>query len=770
MIHELYERYPRLAQLLDHLCVDQLAQAGADELSQLLQSDPRACELYVRYLDLHANLWWDLAHVSPSDAPLSEAGASEWQPLTSATTPPAMRQTLQDLLAEASREPDLWASPLATSRTETVVAGAQIARQELTPGKRLTFWRTGTWRQRVSISAIAVLLGVGVLWGLRPTGNVPGETLLVEQNSGNPETQESPTGGSAGTESLTSSSDLPPALPELHWELATGPSRSASPGKGTPSSSRDSVPVNPSAGKWDDARVIAAIDRQIEKGWQDHGVMPSPNAGDYEWVRRIYLDLAGRIPTAEEIQQYVEDVPAQRAGRLVDRLLASPDFAFHWSSRWTNLLVGRTPDARVDRIALQAFLRDAVTENRGWNGVVRDLIAAEGNPRENGAANFLVAHLNNEAVPATAFVARTLLGSQIHCAQCHKHPYYELSQQEFWELNSFFKQAVVERVNAPLSPGETMSPEGKGGTYRLVDRQAGGPTYFETRTGVMKVAYPKFNGQEVDAAATVSRRGELAQILTEGAGTQVAQAFVNRTWSQMFGYGFTLPVDDLGPHNPPTHPELFENLTEAFVASDYDLKRLLRWICLSRPYRLSSQVLVENRNDAPDQGELPAFSRMYFKPLTAEQLYDSLLSIKGDYGQSRRDWKTHAVRREQWVNQFVSSLQNDENDESQHFEGTISQALVMMNGDLVSETISSRSNPLLGDLISATVSDVEKFERLSLSVLSRKPRPEEVALFRKLTRPLRDARNPAERELQLASRLEDAFWAYLNSSEFVINH
>ncbi|MCA8983744.1 MAG: DUF1553 domain-containing protein [Planctomycetaceae bacterium] len=734
MSKDMYHEYPRLAHLLERLCDERLDQAEADELSQIVTSDARACRFYVTYMELHANLQWDLALPAlGEDVPVQASLA--------------MKHMMHDLLEEAGRvsaTSGLW--------------GELHAQPVQSPASRRK-----TYRVMASLAA-SVLLLLGGVFFLLPREHF---TMTVEHSQPAEETNPVARISSDSVPDSPSVAETPPALPAVLPELTWGNSplheapATAVVGPSPPGESR--LAVNR---VYSDEEVIAAIDRQIASGWDDMRLTSSPLAEDHEWVRRVYLDLAGRIPTAEEVERYVASGKPTRREELVDLLLSSPEFSLQWSSRWTNLLVGRTPNDQVDRVALQAYLRKSIEDKYGWSQVVQELISSEGNPRDQGAANFLVAHLNNQAVPATAFVARTLLGTQIHCAQCHKHPFYEVSQQEFWELNSFFKQATVVKT----SPLQVASAGDAPAVYSLLDRKVGGPTYFETRTGVMKVAYPRFQGMEIDTSAEVPRRRELARLLTQGEDPLIARAFVNRTWSHLFGYGFTTPVDDLGPHNPPTHPALFSTLTTAFVQHGYDVKRLTRWLCLSRPYRLSSRLTSGNQADRPDNGEVPAFSRMYFKPLSSEQLYDSLLVLKGEYPHPRLDWKTHVLRREDWVAQFISSLQNDENDESSHFDGTISQALVMMNGDLVESTISPRENPLLHTLISAPLADVDKLERLCLSVLSRRPHAEELAVFRKLTRPIRDARTPAEREAQLASRLEDFLWAYLNSSEFIMNH
>jgi len=728
---ERHPQYRRICELASRLCEGQLDDVGADELQELVATDAAARDLYIRYLELHCNLHWDFG-IAPVES--TDAAASAVSPEST----DSMKGLLDELLAEAS----IQNSPR-IGRDQTVA-----------PRRKAVVLLT-------SSLALLLLFGSAWFWLNRQHGSSPAQNV-VENDNPQAETISSDTDpGQSLTQDQSEIPAPPPELPSIDWAVAHDqPDPIAADSVEGHPTDRENAPVGVAYGRDED--IIKAINTQVANGWEDWGFSPAPAADDFEWVRRVYLDLAGRIPTEAELESFLADQSPDRDQKLVDRLLESPSFALHWSTNWMNLLVGRSPNPQVDRLTLQEYLYSVAERNGSWNGVVKDLIAAEGNPRENGAANFLVAHLNNQAVPATSYVARTLLGFQIQCAQCHQHPFYSVSQREFWELNSFFKQAVVTRV--------TSSGEADGPQVELRDRQTGGPTYYESRDGVMHAAFPRYNGTEVDEAETVSRRQRLADLLVEGEDPLVAQAFVNRTWSQLFGYGFTQPVDDLGPHNPPSHPELFATLSRSFVANDYDIKRLYRWICLSDAYRLSSRIGDGNREDAPHQGNPPAFTRMYFKPLSPEQLYDSLLAVSGQSHRAVRNRERHVATRDRWVQQFVSSYENDENNESSHFDGTISQALVLMNGDLVDETISPEKNPFLAELIQTSLTDQEKFERICIKVLSRKPTPKEQALFRQVLASLREVKTTPERNTLLARRLSDLLWAYVNSSEFITNH
>ncbi len=319
------------------------------------------------------------------------------------------------------------------------------------------------------------------------------------------------------------------------------------------------------------------------------------------------------------VEDFLKDTRENKRAIIVSELLDDPAYVRHFATVWTNLLVGRSTQRKVDRFAVHHFLRESFARNRPWSEVVYNLVSAEGPAEENGASGFLLAHLNNQAVPATAITARLFLCRQVQCTQCHKHPWNESEQSEFWELNSFFQQTDIERRRVELPGGESRM------TRALVSKPEGGPTFYEDLHGVMHTAYPRFAGVKVSPQPNVNRRRELAELMTTGERAQLAKAMVNRTWAHFFGYGFTRPVDDMGPHNSPSHPDLLDRLADEFIQSGYDVKQLIRWICLSDPYQRTSRFSRGNGRDDPSIGETPLFSRMYVRSMTAEQLYDSLL-------------------------------------------------------------------------------------------------------------------------------------------------
>lgn len=527
--------------------------------------------------------------------------------------------------------------------------------------------------------------------------------------------------------------------------------------------------------------IIKFINERIRQNWTDNEVGPSPVAADDEWIRRVHLDIVGHIPEADVVESFLKDDDPAKRSKMIDKLLDDDAYIRNFTTVWTNLCIGRGPIRRVSRAGMQKFFREAFARNRPWDEVVYDIISAEGHFEENGAVNFLLAQMTmpDDQVQATAKTTRLFMGIQVQCTQCHNHPFNDWQQSQFWQFNSFFRQARKIDHRKP-------DPE----TGRLVDdyseivfRQFDYPVFYEKRNGLMQMADPAFMGNVVTQAEKVTSetnlRESLAKIAIEGENPLVAQAMVNRTWGQFFGYGFTRPVDDMGPHNAASHPELLERLSSEFVKSNYDLKQLVRWICNSEAYNLTSQYKTGlkgsdgdwkrdaeelpidpgNEIDNPSAGEIPLFSHLYIKSMEAEQLYDSLIVATNAHRSGRSSWDQAEQQRQRWLQQFVIAFGTDEGDETTTFNGTIPQALMMMNGELVGNAVSADKGGFLREALSEEAKDTDRIKNLYLATLSRMPNSREISTARKLMK----GSDPL-------AAYQDLFWALLNSNEFIFVH
>ncbi|MDA1014529.1 MAG: DUF1549 domain-containing protein [Planctomycetota bacterium] len=690
-----HNRHAELLQLLDELCESRLEASGFARLEELIRGDREALTIYLQHIDLHGSLHWDAA----------QCGVA----------------------------------------TEDVTS--QHADSKLNPsvGKRS---RRMAWISIVSAACLAV---VSLLVAL--SGDAADEVVAVDKQSQNKSVLEKsdvlPVDQGPANARITKTLDA--AAPSAVAVTLKSKAKSAGPTEKAKPSPKPHVVAIVDSPIDENLPIVEYINAHIRAGWTSAEVSPSTTATDAEWLRRIHLQLVGRIPAIDVVERFLVDTSEGKRRLIVDQLLDDNDYISHSSTVWTNLLVGRSTETvrTYDRPALKKFLREAFAYNRPWKDVVYDLVAAEGETREDGATNFLVAHVNNQAVPATAIVSRVFLGTQIHCTQCHDHPFNDWKQSSFWELNSCFQQTEVVRSRTAQ-------------TAEIVKRNVGGPVFFENRQGVLRAAYPTFAGQRIDPSPQAHRRKRLAELMTQGKDMQVALATVNRFWAHFMGCGFTNPVDDMGPHNPPSHPQVLERLAGEFVKHNYDVKQLIRWITQTECYQLTSRFGDNNGSDNPEAGYIPAFSRVYVRPLSPEQVYNSLLVATGV---DRQLWDQLAASRENWLQQFVTAHETDENDESTAFEGTITQALLLMNGDLTNRALAGNAGSLLDAVGGTRAKDSRKLELLCLAALSRKPTPQEEAVFGRFLRTPR-ARNQEEQ----IERLRDVFWVYLNSSEFVSVH
>lgn len=514
--------------------------------------------------------------------------------------------------------------------------------------------------------------------------------------------------------------------------------------------------------------IVKKINELLRQSWVDNEVMPSPVAEDSEWIRRVYLDIVGHIPSVENVEDFLASKEPNKRYMVIQDLLESPGYVRNWSTIWTNLCIGRNTPRRVSRDGMTKFFREAFARNRPWDKIVFDLVSAEGHFEENGEVNFLLAQMTNNdmAVQATAKTTRLFLGVQVQCTQCHDHPFNDWKQSQFWEFNSFFRQArrINHRKYDPKS-GRMVDDY-----TELVKTEFSGFVDFEKRNGVKVVAEPRYFGKPIsddifslEADKEINRRLELAKLMTQSEDPLIARAFVNRMWGHFFGYGFTRPIDDMGPHNAASHPDLLEYLTEKFVESGHDIKQLISWIANTEAYNLTTRFNKDNEIDNPAFGETPLFSHMYVRMMEAEQLYDSLIVATQAHQSGRANWEQAERQRQQWMRQFVIAFGTDENDEATTFNGTIPQALMMMNGQLIQNAMNTKSGSMLADLIKQRGSARNKIDRLFLATLGRKPTSREAGAMTGIVGRVRS-------EEESLAAYQDVFWALLNSNEFIFIH
>ena len=535
------------------------------------------------------------------------------------------------------------------------------------------------------------------------------------------------------------------------------------------------VPVRKEGRRGNFPIQVEKIDRSMAASWADFDLKPSPLEDEIKWCRRVYLDVIGRIPSYDEFSEFAKDKSPEKKWTLLQRLLNdsryTEEYANHWSTVWTNILIGRNGGMEnrslTNRTGMQKYLRDCFAQNKPYDEMVLELVTATGATKPgtegfNGAANFLVMKLNEEdGTQATAAVSRIFMGLQVQCTQCHNHPFNQWKQQKFWEFNAFFRQSRALRKfvsgTRDLDHAEVINQDFEGPGGRVEEAEI----YYQLRNGLTKVAYPTFvDGTEIGKSGLVNqvnRREELGRLMMSS--PFLDKSIVNRMWAHFLGYGFTKPIDDLGPHNPTTQPELFESLATDFRSASYDLKQLIVWITMSQPYQLSSRITKDNAADEPSLGEPPKFSHFYTRQMTAEQLYQSLAvatqaNRKGTLEEQQR-------RRDDWMRQFVVAFGTDDGEETTTFNGSIPQSLMLFNGDLIKEAISVDTGSWLSGLSQNKGGPAEKIQYLFLAGLGRRAKQEELNIAQQIL---------VARKNDLGGMLQDMWWAILNSNEFIFNH
>lgn len=496
------------------------------------------------------------------------------------------------------------------------------------------------------------------------------------------------------------------------------------------------------------AKAVAKhIDQLITARWNEDSVKPTHTASDAEFLRRVYLDIAGRIPPASAVRKFLKDTSNDKRSNVIEKLLNAPTYNTHFTTVWRNALIPEATTGFEFRQLIpgfEAWLWDQMHDNRPYDEFVAEIIttpvvgmlaqAPGQNTKPTPFAFYQSKQLKAESLAAAT--SRMFLGVRLECAQCHDHPFDKWKQEQFWNYAAFFAG-----VQAP-TPGERMVQENR--TKREI-------TIPDTETTVAALF---LTGDKPEFSKDESTRETLAKWMTKTDNLYFAKMAVNRVWAQMFGVGIVDPVDDFSADNPPSHPRLLNELATEFAAHDFDLKFLIRAIANSQTYQLSSR-----QTDA-SQSEVRLFARMAVKGLTPEQLFDSLAEATGFYQPFRTD-NPFILDQDTPRAEFLRLFRNDSDSPTER-ETTILQALAMMNGTFIADATSlEESHTLAATLEFPLMTAEQRLETLFLAALGRKPTTAEL---KRLTTVLKS--DDENKKTVYA----DIFWAMLNSSEFLFNH
>lgn len=501
--------------------------------------------------------------------------------------------------------------------------------------------------------------------------------------------------------------------------------------------------------------VAQLVDGILQQSWQAEIVTPAAPATDEEFIRRLYLDLAGRIPAVSEAREFLADKSPNKRSAVVEQLLNSPGFVRHFTTVLRNALIPQAasqPQFRSLIPGFDAWLWEHIAKGSSYDTIVRSIIASELNLNNGPAlasttspdAFFAVRELKPENLAAGT--SRAFLGVRLDCAQCHDHPFDKWTQHQFWNMAAFYSG-----FSRPEDEDEA-NPAMMNITEQTASRSIKMPGADEMIPAVFLTGTQPEWEQQGDR----SPRQILADWIVDENNPWFAKMAVNRMWAQFFGRGIVDPVDDFSDINPPSHPEVLQLLADDFVAHDYDLKRLVRVIAATQAYQLSGRQTHES------QTEPAHFARAVLRGLTPEQFFDSLAEAVGFYQPFRSD-NPFVVDTNSPRARFLD-LFRDSAESPLERETTILQALAMMNGEFIDNATSLEDSRTLKAVVDfPAMTRDEKLNTLFLAALSRSPTAAEQQRFG-------DYLKSGGVENDERAAMADVFWVLLNSSEFLLNH
>ena len=501
------------------------------------------------------------------------------------------------------------------------------------------------------------------------------------------------------------------------------------------------------------------IDELVFANLKRIGVPPSPVCDDATFLRRVSLDIAGHLPTVEEANAFLASTEADKRDRLIETLLASPDYADYFANKWA-LLLHNKRDAASDitaNFAFHSWVRDALLANTPYDQMVRQLLAATGTIASNPA----VAWYKRVKEPTQQLedVAQLFLGVRMQCAQCHHHPFERWSQRDYYSMSAFFTQVGRKPT---MTAGEDVIFHKRG------------IAQAENKKTKQPVKPAALGAPTLDISPDEDPRLKLADWLSDKANPFFAKSLVNRYWKHFFRRGLVEPEYDIRDTNPPTNPEMLDALADHFLKSGYDLKSVVRLITQSHTYQLSEQPNEHNGVDRQN------FSHYYPRHLPAEVLLDAIDQLTGaqtDFadmpaGSRAISLPDNSYNRSSAFLKVFGRPEGASVCECERVQSSsLSQSLYLMNAADVKTKLAA-SNGRADRLSKATAPEPEKLREVYLAAFSREPRADELQVAAEyLAKPRSDAQGkPLDPLKSTRQAYEDILWALINTKEFLYNH
>lgn len=514
------------------------------------------------------------------------------------------------------------------------------------------------------------------------------------------------------------------------------------------------------------------IDQAIRAAMPDFDQQAAPIASDAEFLRRIYLDLVGTIPTSAEARAFLDDSAADKRAKLIDKLLASPEHARHLQQVFDAVLMERRPDRNVARNVWQQFLYKSFLDNKPWDELVRELLAAD-TKDTSARADRAVAkfYLERDAEPhlMTRDISRLFLGMNLQCAQCHDSPIVEdYKQDHYYGVFAFVSRTSILKPKGSNQGTLAEKAEGEVTYQSVFDPKKATKSTGPRMPGGTPITEPKLEkGKEYEPAKAgsppvpkFSRRAQLALQVANADNAAFKRTSANRFWALMMGRGLVHPLDLDHSTNPASHPELLNLLADEFAAMKFNTRELLRQLALSQTYQRSSELPAGAKEVKPE-----TFAVGLLKPLTPEQLAWCSMQATGLTDVERKASKTPDTlyaKLSANVPAFVAAFGKRPGEPvDQGFETSLDQTLFVAHGSLLRTWLApSKAGNLLGRLEPIKESDAVA-EELYLSVMTRQPGDEE---RREVADYLKD------RTKDRSAAMQELAWALLASAEFRFNH
>ena len=485
------------------------------------------------------------------------------------------------------------------------------------------------------------------------------------------------------------------------------------------------------------------VDRLVWNKLEQLGIEPSSRVGDAEFMRRVYLDTIGTLPTVTEAKQFLADKSPKKRSRLIDQLLERPEYADFWTMAWLDIL--RADQLKISpqgAVAMQRWLHRHFEENRPFDRFARDLLTVQGNTSAEGPGSFY--KILAKPDEAARSISQLLLGVRIECAQCHHHPSERWSQADYVGLAGFFTGLKLKKL-----------PNGEQALVSLVGKDLPHP-----RSGEL-IAARALGAETADFSKALDRRRVLADWMTSSENPFFAKAISNRLWAHYFGRGLVEPIDDIRDTNPATNEPLMQALAAHMRDVRFDVKAFTRTLLNSRVYQLSSNANASNETDVQN------FSHAAYKAMPAEVLLDAICHSAG-VGEKFNGWPEGYRAIQIWDNRMPSyffrifgrPVRATVCECERSNEPSIAQALHLLNSPAIAEKIAHRKGRAR-QLSDSELSTRELISELYLATLSRYPTDKEETLMSQAF-----AADGSDRQ----AACEDVLWALLNSKEFVFNH